>query len=498
MFIHDIIRRGAQFHPQRVALRHQTADVTYGELDALSDQLAERLRAHGFAGTHGGLYLPNSIEYVVAYFAIAKSGGVIVPTTTAMPVARLPNELDYADVGFVVTDARHADDLREVVREVSGVKGLVVVRDAGRHVDVELLHGGTPALRPHGWQEPTPQSPAAMFATSGTASEPKRVVLSHDNLLANISSFLHMAWLNHRDRSLIVLPMTAIGTNTTELLAYLTVGMTTRIYHGVFVLGEFCRLVDAERISVMNATPFILNMMLWKSSEVAGKLGSLAKLFFASAPMPPDQFRQLGRDFPTIGFHYGYGLTEASPRCTTLVPAHQPAKIGSSGTPLRNVELRIVDVQGHDLPTGELGEVIVRGPNVMQGYYKRPEATQAALRDGWLFTGDCGSLDEDGFVSIRGRKKNIIITRGICVSPEEVEQEIMGSPGVHEAYVASRQDERVGESIVAYVVAREGFQLSEEHLKSFLRGRLDPVKIPSRIEFVPKLQRNFNQKLVRV
>lgn len=496
MLIHELVCRGAHFHPNRIALRHGPRQISYGDLHAQTDQIAARIRDHHLAGATGALFAENSIEYVLGYFSITKAGGVITPTTTSLPIGRLGGELDFCDAQYVVTTKKQADRVLDVARQVDKIHTVVVIGDGGRSVD---FHGIRPVTGRggHGPLVRRPEDPAVMFSTSGTASDPKRVVLSHNNLLANVSTFLRISHLNQRDRGMIVLPLTAIGTNTSEMLAYLATGMTVRLYSGVFVLGEFCRVLEDEQINVMNVTPFILNMMLWKSAEVANRARTVKKIFFASAPIAISQFERLLEAFPAIDFYYGYGQTEASPRCTTLIPAHQPEKLGSSGPALPGVEIRVVDDDDRPVGIGTHGEITVRGPNIMMGYYKRPDQTAETLRDGWLHTGDCGYMDEDGFVFIKGRKKNIIITRGITVSPEEVEQEILGNPGVHEVFVAGKSDDRVGEAIVAYVVPREGAELSEEFLKTFLRDRLDPVKIPSRIEFVTQLKRNYNHKLIR-
>ena len=496
MKIHEIVSIGAQEHASRPAVIHGENQVTYGELDALSSALAQQLRCHDLVGGHGFVFLPNSIEYIVTYFGIAKANGVVAPTPISLPHDRLLSELNYCDAEYVVTDLMHADVVREAARKADTIRAVVTISQSGRETKLECFSNQNGSSSSNG-QHRNNDEIAVLISTSGTASDPKRVMLTHRNLFANIESFQDVAQLSENDRAAIVLPMTAVGTNTTELLAYLHLGMTLNIYKGTFVLGNFCRLLDTQEVTTVNVTPFILTTMLTRSEEVAKKLSSVKKIFFASAPFGVGPFRQLTRAFPTVAFYYGYGLTEASPRCTTLNPAYHEEKMGSSGAALRQVEIVIVDDGGRLLPCGEIGEVVVKGPNVMLGYYKKPAETASVLRDGWLHTGDCGYLDEDGFLFIRGRKKNIIITRGISVSPEEVEQEILGYPDVNEAYVAGYNDERLGESIVAYVVPRSNSMLSQGNLKDFLRHRLDPAKIPSRIEFVSELRRNHNQKLIR-
>ena len=496
MKIHEIVSLGAEGHASQPAIIHGENQVTYGELDALSSALAEQLRRHDLAGGHGFVFLPNSIEYTVGYFGISKAGGVVAPTPISLPHERLLSELSYCDADYVVTDLNHADVVREAAKMAGTVRAIITISQSGYETNFEYLDNRNGSSASHGHQRNNDEI-AVLISTSGTASNPKRVMLTHRNLLSNIKSFQEVAQLTKNDRAAIVLPMTAVGTNTTEHLAYLYLGMTLNIYKGVFVLGNFCRLLDTQEVTVINVTPFILTTMLSRSEEVSHKLSSVKKIFFASAPFAVGPFRKLTQAFPTVAFYYGYGLTEASPRCTTLNPAHHKEKLGSSGSALRHVEIAIVDDDGRSLPCGEFGEVVVKGPNVMLGYYKKPEETNSVLRDGWLQTGDCGYLDKDGFLFIHGRKKNIIITRGISVSPEEVEQEILGYPDVTEAYVAGYSDERLGESIVAYVVPRNNSMLSQGNLKDYLRHHLDPAKIPRRIEFVSQLQRNHNQKLIR-
>ena len=496
MKIHEILKSGTTDHTTRQAIRQGDHVIGYGELDATTDQLANHLRTQGLSEGHGFIFLPNSIEFAVAYFGITKAGGVVAPTPITLPHDRLISEMDYCDADYVITDPSRAEDVTSAARNSRQVRAVLTMSPGGRDWNLECFRDRQ-MVRPSNGYAKNNDLIAVMISTSGTASDPKRVMLSHQNILANIDSFMDIAQLTAQDRAAIVLPMTSVGTHTTEFLSYLSAGITIDIYQGIFVLGNFCKLLEQQKISVLNVTPFILTLMLSRSEEVARKVTSVRKMFFASAPFAVERYQQLIQAFPHIGFHYGYGLTEACPRCTTLTPADHPTKIGSSGRALKNVEIAILDDTGQLQKPGEFGEVAVKGPNVMLGYYKKPDQTAAVLQNEWLWTGDCGHLDEDGYLFIRGRKKNIIITRGINVSPEEVEQEILGCPGISEVYVAGYDDERLGESIVAYVVPANDVQPSQGNVKEFLRHRLDSAKIPSRIEFVSKLKRNHNQKLIR-
>jgi long-chain acyl-CoA synthetase len=337
-----------------------------------------------------------------------------------------------------------------------------------------------------------------MLPTSGTDGLPKRVLLSHANLLANVSSFLGAAGLHAGDPGLVVLPMTSSGTNTTELLAYLSAGMTIALYPPApFILGDFCAALGEFKATVTNLTPFILNLMLAKSGEVRPRVQTLRKIFFASAPIPVSQFERLLEAFPGVQFQYGYGLTEASPRCTMLDPSLARAKMGSAGRPIAGVDVRIIDEAGEPLPAGRTGQILVRGPNVMLGYDRQPDRTRAALAGGWLHTGDLGCLDAEGFLYVKGRIKSVIITRGVKVSPEEVEQALAGHELVQDSHVFGVADDLLGERVEARVVPRVGAHPRSPDLKEFLRRRLPAAAVPDRITVVADLGRGQTHKLPR-
>ncbi len=422
-----------------------------------------------------------------------------MPISAALPPDRIPDEIAYCDIEYMVTTPEYREFLRPIDLELCQVKGLFVLERARERGYV--FCPATPLARRFASDEANDRNEeytAIMLPTSGTISRPKRVMLSHRNLLENMLSFLDMAELQETDVGLIALPLTSSGTNTTEMLAYLWQGMTVVIYpHHQFLLGEYCKLLQEESVTVVNVTPMILNMILRKKSEVVKKISTVKKIFFASSPIGRQQLLELARAFPHVDFYYGYGLTEASPRCAMLRPELLCSKLGSSGTPLKNIKVKVVDHKRRPVAPGELGEIAVSGPNVMVGYYKRTEETRAVLEDGWLYTGDLGFLDEDGFLYVKGRRKNVIISRGISVCPEEIEEAILQHSSVREAYVTSARDDLMCERIIAYVVPEEGARASEFELRDFLLTKLEPLKLPGRIIFVPQLPRNESHKILR-
>jgi long-chain acyl-CoA synthetase len=502
-FIHDILQHTARERGWGTALRFGELQITYAELAVLSSQLASALRCYCPDGHHVGLHASNSIEYVVGYFAILQAGGVVVPTPASLPGSRLVEEWSRGGTNMIVTTASRRDEVTDAARR-AGIRTLTVVTDLGR--DFEILDirssahsasDSTTCLQSTS-SRPTVDQPALLLATSGTGDGSKRVVLSHRNVVGNARSFLQIADLSPRDRTLIVLPLTACGTNTTELLAYTLIGAETTIYdRPAFLLSEFARLIERHDITVVNLTPYILHQMLESADRLASRLRSLQRVFFASAPMPAELFRRIRQAFPWIEFYYGYGLSEASPRCCMLRHELADAKPGSSGQPLPGVELRIVDHLGRMLPALQQGEITVRGPNVMLGYFQRPELNRRTVQDGWLHTGDLGYLDQDGFLFVTGRKKNLIITRGINVCPEEIEQELVAHPDVADALVLGVPDSALGEAIVARIVPRNGSAVDRGTLTSFLRQRLPAAKIPRDFQMVDRLNRNLHFKLTR-
>ncbi|HEX8091263.1 MAG TPA: AMP-binding protein [Blastocatellia bacterium] len=500
MLIQDLLNGVAESHPYKLAIKHCASAMTYGELNRVTDRLAAELRALNLGRSHIGIMIENSTAYVVAYFSITKAGAVIVPINSSLPPERLKHEIEYCDLDSLITAPDRTELLTSALRHASRLKRIFALQfqqGTGQY-ELALAAGievtGTSRCVNNSSETDT----AVMLSTSGSAARPRRVMLSHRNLIENVRSFLDVARLQETDRALIALPLTASGTNTTELLSYVSQGLSITIYpHQVFLVSEYCKLLHEDAITVVNVTPMILNLMLRESVKVGQKITRLRKAFFASTPMPARRLEQVAKRFPHVQLYYGYGLTEAGPRCTTLLPEFLHLKPGSCGRPLKNVEIRIVDDLRQPVASGQVGEIAVKGPNVMLGYYKQPRDTDAIDEGGWLYTGDLGSVDDDGFLFVRGRKKSVIVTRGLNVCPEEVEQALLEHDAVYDAFVVGVSDDLISERVVAYVVAREGDSVTEAQLRSFLSRRIERIKIPSSIFFVPELRRNSNHKLVR-
>lgn len=490
MLIEDIIRQASDKYGSKIALRRGRFHIQFNELERASNTVAARLRQSLPDRGHIGILTGNRIEYAVAYFGITKAGGVIVPFASATYNERVHCEADFCDVDYILGTPDLAAE--------KCLTGWCVPED---RFDQDWGGGGLVLFRVTEFNherlaKQSDLQTAILLATSGTLRAPRRVALSHSNVTGNMLAFVDGAGLRLDDRALIALPLVTVGTNTTELLTYLHCGITATIYpHPAFSLFNYCSMAQAESTTVANVTPFILKLMIQHRADIGSTLGQMRKWFFASSPLGSRTALQLAENFPTMEFCYGYGLTEASPRCTMLPVSQFRARPGSAGKPLPGVRVEIIHEDGLISPDG-FGEIVVKGPNVMQGYYKKPEETANVLRDGWLCTGDLGHFDREGFLYVDGRKDNLILCRGVSICPEEIEEVILQHPAVADAVATGVPDELTFQRVIAHVVVRPAWTLSESQLLSFLAVRLDSVKCPSQVRFVPELVRNEGHKLM--
>lgn len=490
MLIEDILRRSAANYSSRVALRRGSFHISFEELERSTDMVAAQLRRLIPRRMHIGLLAGNRIEYVIAYFGIAKAGGVMVPFAPSTHAQRIRCEANFCDVAYILATP-------DLATEKCLAEWCVPSGQFGQ----DWGSGGLLLFQVHnstveGFATHSDLQTAILLATSGTLSAPRRVALSHANVTRNMLAFVEAAGLRPSDRALITLPLTASGTNTTELLAYLQSGITASIYpHRVFSLFDYCSLVRAESATVANVTPFILKLLIQHRADVSSMISPVRKWFFASAPLGATTAVKLSQYYPGVDFCYGYGLTEASPRCTMLPASQFSERPGSAGKPLRDVLVQILDGDGVIRQYG-FGEIVVKGPNVMQGYYKSPDETAKVLRDGWLYTGDIGHLDREGFLYVDGRRKNLILSRGVSICPEEIEEVILQHPAVADAVASGIPDDLSFQRVIATVAIQPGCQVSESELLSFVAGRLDSVKCPTRIRFVPSIARNEAHKVI--
>lgn len=441
-----------------------------------------------------GLFLPNSIEYAISYFSIMFSDRVIIPIGINSKAMEIISMIRYLEIDLMITDSASKSILIKALEDYDK-KIHIIVCDSNEIItlnDEKSLIEKTDCLK----QNNTDDDVAIMLHTSGTTSNPKRVMLTHTNLITNIESNIASLKLTKNDVVLIALPMHFGYCNTAQFLTQLYLGGKIVILDSkMFMPKLFFQVVEKEKVTIFTGVPSMLFMLYTYHYIDKYDFSSLRYILFGGGKMPIEKLKQLINRFTTVKFLQTYGQTECSPRVTLLYPEYHITKIGSVGKPIPNVQVRIVNDKDEVLESNQIGEIVVKGKNIMKGYYKNPELTKSIIRDGWLHTGDLGYKDDEGFLFLTGRIKNIIISGGINIYPEEIEQILQQHESVEDCYVYGKEDELLGEVPVAKVVLSETINIGI--LKDYCSRYLAKYKIPTNFEIVDSLEKTYNGKTKR-
>lgn len=482
--------RRAQLTPGRTALRFEGREISYGHLDTRVRALADALHELGVRRGDRVAYMGFNHPYLIeSLFACARLGAIFVLVN-----ARLAHD----EVDFIMSDSG-ADTLlfgseqaaiaasyleRRSVRNLIDVDGVGI----GTRFD-ELVSAGAPD---HPVAAVGLDDPAIIMYTSGTTGRPKGAVLTHGNIFFNDVNILLDSDFRGDEVCLASAPMFHIaGLNGAALPAFLKGGTIT--IHRSFDAADALAAIAAERVTSMFAVPAMLDGMSRHPDFVTTELGSLRTLIVGGAPVPERTLRLwLDRG---VRIQQGYGLTETSPSVLLLSSEHAFERAGSAGRSQFFVSTRVVDADGLDVLPGEIGEIVTRGPNVFHSYWNRPDETASSFTDGWFRTGDIATVDADGFIYIKDRKKDLIISGGENIYPAEVENALLHVPGVAEAAVIGVPDERWGEVGMAFVVLDRGATLSESRITDALAERLARYKQPKHVRIVEELPRTSTGKL---
>ncbi|HJV57118.1 MAG TPA: long-chain fatty acid--CoA ligase [Methylomirabilota bacterium] len=457
-------------------------------------RLAHALRRLGVGvGDRVVVMLPNCPEVTQSYAAILKCGGVIVPVIFLLGDREVGHILADSEAKVVITAA---DMLWKVEAQIGVLPTLqhVLLVDGdgdGRTRSLAAERAGEPDAFPT--VDRRPDDLAVILYTSGTTGVPKGVALSHDNLESNARAAASLNDLGREDWAVAVLPLSH-SYGLTVMNAGHILGSRAALLRW-FNPEAVLQTIQEFRAASMSAVPTMLIYLLNYPEADRFDTRSMRVWGSGAAPLPVEIVEPFERKFGGRILE-GYGLTEASP----VVSAHRlsgPRRIGSVGRAIPGVEISIQDDLDRPLPAGELGEVCVRGRNVMVGYYRNPEETARTVRAGWLHTGDMGRLDDDGFLFIVERKKDLIIRGGFNIYPREVEEVLYAHPKVAEAAVVGMKDPLMGEDVLAFVVLRSGERASAEEIGAFCEGRLARFKCPKQIRFVESLPKSPIGKILR-
>lgn len=478
----------AQKRPDKVALYWGDVELTFATLFQWSLDVGRQLvdRYGVKPGDRVALWLKNRPEFVPAVFGILDAAAVVVPVNCFLKPHEVNHILQDADINLLITDedlAVHFPALQALRPQLKLLKV----------EDFSLASAGAAPGAPYKSRVPhSSQSDLAVIIyTSGTTGRPKGAMLSHGNLLHNVESCRLVLETMHQDRIAVLLPMFHTYMLTVGLFLPLLVGGSLVLVKSLNQPKQILQEVFQRKATILPAIPQFYRTLV---SAYPGPL-PFRICVSGAAPLPMQVLKEFETKFG-VPLIEGYGLSEASP-VVTKNPLHGVRKPGSIGLPIPNVEVSVQDDHGQILPPGQIGEICVRGGNVMLGYWNKPEETARAIRNNWLLTGDIGYRDEDGYFFITDRKKDMLLVNGINVYPREIEEVICHFPGVKEAGVVGVPDLRKGEQPVAYVAAVEGVQLDEKALLQFIKEKLADYKVPRKIVFLNALPRNAMGKVLK-
>ena len=490
----ELLNRSATDFRDRVAVVHRGDPVSYTGLRAKVEQFSRGLHALGIErGDRVALIMPNCLHSIVCYLGAIRAGAIAVPVNIRLK----PEEMRFvlSDVGarLVVAHERIWPAVSEALKDVSSVQRVLGVELEAEGVTPVEAMMDAPQFTP---PELVPEDVAAIIYTSGTTGQPKGAMLTHRNVIFNTRATIMGHRFVERDVHLLVVPLFHVtGLNTI---------MPTALYLGsrLIVSSEtnprkLFELIEQHRCTTLFMVPTTAIMLAGEPSIEEHDLSSLRLLAYSGAPMPVQAIHRLRELFPEVKLHNFYGLTETTSVTTVLASEHALSHAESVGKPVPDLKLKIVDEAGSELPPGEVGELLVSGPSVFAGYYQRPEATEEAIVDGWLHTGDKAMIDEEGFVYLRGRTKEMIIVGGENVYPVEVENVLTRHPDVQEAAAVGVEHSVLGEIVKAVVVLRPGAEANESNLRRWCSEHLATYKVPQQVEFRDELPRNPSGKVVK-
>jgi long-chain acyl-CoA synthetase len=474
----------AQRHAAKTAVFWGDEQFTYAQLRDQTARVAQHLaRDLGVRpGDRVAVWLNNCPEFITALFGALQAGAVVVPVNCF---------LKAEEVGYILGDS--GTDVLISEEALAGAHGrLTAERPSLRVLKKESFPAAAGPVPDVAAPARTLEDLAVLIYTSGTTGHPKGAMLSHGNLLHNVGSCRQMLEVVDVDRFALLLPMFHSFMLTVCILLPLTVGGSIVLIRSLHPPKSILMEIIRHGATVLPAIPQLFRALA--NAPVPPNL-SVRLCISGAAPLPVDTLREFNARYP-IPLIEGYGLSEASP-VVSLNPIRGVQKPGSIGRPVPDVEISIRDEDGRELPCREVGEVCVRGGNVMLGYWNLPEETAQALRDGWLYTSDIGYTDEDGYSFITDRKKDMLLVNGINVYPREIEEVMYHFPGVKEAAVIGRPDARKGEQPVAFVALNDGQPLDAAALVAYLREHLADYKVPRHVVQVASLPRNATGKILK-
>jgi long-chain acyl-CoA synthetase len=484
----NLLTDTAAKHGDRPALKLDDTVVTYAMLDEGAARVAGLLKAKGLQpGDRVGIMLPNVPYFAIVYYGVLRAGGTVVPMNPLLKGREVAFYLGDPEARFLFAWHGFAEPAQQGAEE-AGAELFVV--EPGKF---EQLLGGAEPAREDVARDGS--DTAVILYTSGTTGTPKGAELTHDNLLQNcLHGSAELVHVTPDDVILGALPLFHSFGQTCCLNGAVRVGAClTMILR--FDPGKALEIIERDRVTIFEGVPTMYHAMLHHPERERFDTSCLRICVSGGSAMPVEVLRGFDEAFGASILE-GYGLSETSPVASFNHPGRE-RKPGSIGTPITGVEMKVVDDQDNDVPTGEVGEIVIRGHNVMKGYWKRPEATEEVMRGGWFHSGDMATVDEDGYFFIVDRKKDMIIRGGYNVYPREIEEVLYEHPAVSEAAVVGVQDPSMGEEVGAAIVLKEGAEADADDIRGFVKERVAAYKYPRKIWFADELPKGPTGKILK-
>ncbi|MFZ5649870.1 MAG: long-chain-fatty-acid--CoA ligase [Bacillota bacterium] len=499
MDLGGVLALNARRHPEKEALVYGENRFNYRQFNAGANRLAHVLIGLGVKkGDKVALMMQNSDRFCFAFFAVMKAGGVAVPMNYRLAPPEAQYVLDHSESTVMIFDPEYLPLVREVRGGLPGVRHYI--QAWGKPEDESVLEWDRivdgmpetdPGVRVEEWDD------CEILYTSGTTGRPKGALFDHHRIIhVGFNACVFMG-INQKTRMLHVAPLF----HSAELNLFLVSGTyvgATHVVHRVFNPVDVLKTLQDEKISFFFGVPTMYNFMLQVPNLESYDLSSVKRWGYGAAPMAPELVRQSMERLRSDQFYNLCGLTEAGPGGILLEPEDQLRKPGAGGKAIVNTEARVVDNDGSDVKPGVVGELVLRGETIMKCYYRNPEATAETIKDGWLHTGDLAVIDDEGYITLVDRKKDMIITGGENVYSTEVEQVLYEYPGVLEAAVIGVPNPVWGETVAAVICPKPGVTLAPEEIRSFCMNRLADYKVPRIFYFTGLLPRNASGKVLKI
>jgi fatty-acyl-CoA synthase len=480
----DAVRRAARLFRDRSALVFGDRDWSFSALDRAADRVARHFADLGLnAGDRIAAYGRNSDAYFIAWLACVRGGFVHVPVNYALTGEELSYIVRQSGSRLVLTGTGLEANLAGIDVAAQSLDELIAVAlDAGAPV----------ALDP----DLDDDTLAQIVYTSGTTAAPKGAMMTHKAMMSQYYSVIHNMDYSGSDRALAALPLYHTAQTHAFTMPQLLVGARTILIEAP-VPDVVLRLIEQERITSFFAPPTVWISLLRHADFATRDLSSLEKVYYGASIMPVPVLHELRERLPRARPYNCYGQTEIAPLATVLRPEEHDARPASCGRPCLNVETRVVDPDMNDVPPGTHGEIVHRSPHLLTGYWNKPTETAEAFAGGWFHSGDVGYFDDEGYLYIVDRIRDVINTGGVLVASREVEEILFTHPAVSEVAVVGLPDDKWIEAVTAFVVLRPGHAVDEANLVALAREHLAPYKLPKKVVFVDNLPRNTAGKLLK-